>query len=129
MLKQFFVSEESGEKLYKLITIRLSHEEMMKIISKEGRKKRIHFIIRLSRTDPGSGAILNEETKYKSAENGVTQRQFDNMVQAITEKLPPDAEITIHDLSNYGTLMDQFSTGVMDGFLRTGTINQSNELH
>ena len=127
MTYQFYVREESGEKLYKLIIIKLSRQGMMKIISKESKQKRIHFVIRLSEIDPGTEEILSEETKYKSMENGVTKRQFNNMVQAMISKLPPNTETKIHDLSHYSSLKDQLGTGVMDGLFDIATINHSKE--
>ncbi|MBE0427232.1 MAG: hypothetical protein IBX72_11395 [Nitrospirae bacterium] len=125
---QFYINEESGEKLYKLINIKISQKGVMKIISKESNKGRIHFIIRLSSIDPDTEEILSEETKYKSTEKGVTKRQFNNMVDAMISKLPENAEVKIHDMSHYSSLKDQFSTGVMDGFFNIRT-KQSNEWH
>lgn len=123
---QFHVREESGEKLYKLITIKLS-SQMIKVISKESKQKRIHFVIRIAQIDPDTEEILSEATKYKSIEKGVTRRQFNNLIDAMTSKLPENAEIEMHDLSNYSSLMDQFSTGIMDGFFNITTINHSKE--
>jgi len=127
MSHQFYIREESGEKLYKLIIIELSRQEVMKLISKESKQKRIHFVIRLSQIDPDTEEILSEETKYKSIEKGVTKRQFNNMVDAMISKLPEKAEIIVHDLSHYSSLKDQFSTGVIDGFFNIITSNHSKE--
>ena len=123
MSYQFHVREESGEKLYKLIIIKLSQQEIMKIISKEIKRERICFIIRLSQLDRSNEEVLSEETRYKTTEKGVTKRQFNNMVDAMISKMPENAEIKIHDLSHYRSLMDQFSTGVMDGFFNIITTN------
>lgn len=128
MTFQFFVNEESGEKLYKLIIVKLTQQEMMKIISKESKGERIHFVIRLSKLNPGTEEVISEETRYKSIEKGVTKRQFNNMVDAMISKLPESTEVKIHDLSHYKSLKDQFSAGVMDGFFRIRS-NQSNEWH
>lgn len=126
MSYQFYVREESGEKLYKLIIIKLSRQEVMKIISKESKQERIHFVIRLSQINSDTEEILSEETRYKSTEKGVTKRQFNNMVDAMISTTPENAEIKMHDLSHYSSLMDQFSTGVMEGILRI-TTNHSKE--
>ena len=125
MSYQFYVREESGEKLYKLIIIKLSQQEVMKIISKESKQQRIHFVIRLSQINPHTEEVVSEETKYKSIEKGVTKRQFNNMVDAMISKMPENAEVKIHDLSHYSSLMDQFSTGVIDDFFNIIEANHS----
>lgn len=127
MSYQFYVNEESGEKLFKIAIVKLSRREVIKIISKESKKGRIHFIIRLCQVDPDTEDILSQETKYKSMEKGVTKRQFDSLMDALIEKLPDKANITIHDMSHYSSLMDQFSTGVMDGLFNLTTTPHSKE--
>ena len=52
------------------------NEQVMKVISIEDKQGRIHFIIRLSHIDPETGAILSEETKYKSTEQGATKKNL-----------------------------------------------------
>jgi hypothetical protein len=126
MSHQFYVREELGEKIYKLIIIKLSRQEVMKIISKESKQERIHFVIRLSQINSDTEGILSEETKYSSIEKGVTKRQFSNLVDAMIAKMPENTEIKIHDLSHYSSLMDQFSTGVREDILRIIT-NYSTE--
>ena len=115
MKNDFMISESLGDKLYKLIFINLSEKGMMKIISKESKTKKIHFIIRLAETDPHTYEILTEETKYKSIESGVTKRQFNNMIKSMSANLPQNVGIMIHDLSDYSSLIDQFSAGIVQG--------------
>ena len=118
MSYQFHVREEDGEKLYKLITTKFSQRQVMKVISKEDKQGRIHFIIRLSLVDPETGEILSEETKYKSTEQGATKKEFDSLVENMMANMPEHVKIEIHDLSHYTSLKEQFSSGLMDGFLQ-----------
>ena len=98
----------------------------MKIISKENSQTKIEFNILTCKIDPNTGKVFSEETRYRSIGKGVTNRQFNEIVDTIISKLPKDVEIKIHDLSHYSSLKEQFSIGVMDGILRT-SLNQLNE--
>src|SRR4030043_1772201 len=121
MSNEFIVSESSGEKLYKLIMVLFSPDRGMKIISKEIPDGRIHFRIYFGNLDPDSREFLTRELKYKSVDEGATKEEFDELLNEMLSKMPEEVEIKVHDLSQYSSLMEQFSTGVMDGFFNIRT--------
>lgn len=127
MSYKFHVNERVGEKLFKIVVIKLSQREVIKIISKESKQGRIYFSIRFCQIDPDTEDVLSQETKYKSMEKGVTKRQFNSLLDALIGELPDKANIRIHDMSHYSSLMDQFSTGVMDGLFNLTTTPHSIE--
>lgn len=118
MSNEFHVNESAGEKVYKLMLVFFSSRRGMKIISKESANGMIHFLIYFGDLQTDTKEFLTRELKYKSIDDGVTKKDFDEIVNEILSKMPKEVEIKIHDLSNYETLKEQYSKGIKEGFLK-----------
>jgi hypothetical protein len=115
---KFTVSEERGDKLYKLIIIRLSNHEGIKIVSKEAFNEKIHFCIYLGKLDQDTKEFITKAPRYKSTDNGLTKEEFETFISETFEKMPETAEIFVNDLSSYSTLKEQFKEGLNKDFMK-----------
>ena len=116
-MSDFTVSEEKGDKLYKLIIVIFSSEGM-KIISKETVDGQIHFCIYFGKVDPDTKEFLSSVPKYRSPDKGVTKEGFESFVSEKLAKMPDNAEIIVNDLTEYQTLKEQYKAGLNKGIMK-----------
>ncbi|HWR59159.1 MAG TPA: hypothetical protein VN328_09750 [Thermodesulfovibrionales bacterium] len=124
MSHDFTVTEENGEKLYKLIIVKFSLEGM-KIVSKETFDQRIHFCIYFGKLDPDTGEFATSEPRYRSADKGVSIEEFETFVSEALAKFPANAEVIVNDLSKYLTVKEQFNEGMNKGFMNVVSMKGS----
>lgn len=116
-MSDFTVSEEKGEKIYKLITF-IFPPEGIKIVSKESFDGKIHFCIYIGKVDSDTKEFITSEPRYRSADQGVTKEEFESFLSDTLAKIPERAEITVNDLSAYPTLKEQYKAGLDKGIMK-----------
>ena len=124
MAYEFSVSEEKGDKLYKLIIIRLQVHEGIKIVSKEDFYEKIHFCIYMGALDPHTKEFVTRELKYKSVDEGIEKGGFESLIQDIINKLPEGSEVIVNDLSGYRTLKEQFKEGLNKNVMKVVSVDK-----